>query len=204
MDHDTSSPTDDGLPCGPSHVTVIGGGLAGSEAALQLARRGIPVTLMEMRPDTESPAHHTGDFAELVCSNSFKSVEPSLATGTLKAELELLDSAVLAVAHETSVPAGAALAVDRSVFSRRVTALLEEEPLVTIVRQEATSLPEGDVIIATGPLSSPAFDHVLQDLVGGPALSFFDAAAPIIEGDSVDRTIAFAASRHGKGEAPTT
>ncbi len=189
--HNSSAPS--------SHVTVIGGGLAGSEATLQLARRGVEVTLLEMRPGVPSPAHHSGGLAELVCSNSFKSEELRTATGTLKRELKTLGSALLALAEENRVPAGAALAVDREGFSQAVTAAVEEHPLVTVVRREATDLPPGRVIIATGPLSSPALDPALTSLVGGAALSFFDAAAPVVEGESVDRSIAFAASRHDKG-----
>jgi len=181
------------------HVTVIGGGLAGSEAALQLTRQGVAVTLMEMRPSVDSPAHHTDRFAELVCSNSFKSEEPRMATGCLKQELEALGSALLHIAHANRVPAGAALAVDRVAFSQAVTDALESDPLISIVRKEVSSIPAGPVIVATGPLSSEALDSEIGDLVGGTGLSFFDAASPVIDGDSVDRSVAFAASRHDKG-----
>jgi methylenetetrahydrofolate--tRNA-(uracil-5-)-methyltransferase len=181
-------------------VTIIGGGLAGSEAALTLASRGVPVTVFEMRPVVASPAHHTDRLAELVCSNSFKSMEPRTATGTLKRELAMLGSAVLPIAERHRVPAGAALAVDREAFSQAVTDALEAHHLITVSREEATALPSGNAIIATGPLTSAAFNPVLESLVGGASLSFFDAAAPIVESDSIDRSVVFAASRHGKGE----
>jgi methylenetetrahydrofolate--tRNA-(uracil-5-)-methyltransferase len=181
------------------HVTVIGGGLAGSEAALQLAQAGVRLTLIEMRPTGSSPAHHTDLMGELVCSNSFKSTEPRTAKGTLKLELTRLGSRLLEIANQTQVPAGAALAVDRQAFARAVTDELERSPAVEIVRHEASEIPDGHVIVATGPLSSPALDPALQRLVGGTGLSFFDAAAPILDGESIDRSIAFAASRHDKG-----
>jgi methylenetetrahydrofolate--tRNA-(uracil-5-)-methyltransferase len=182
-------------------VTVVGGGLAGSEAALLLADLGVPVTLIEMRPCSVSPAHHTEYLAELVCSNSFKSLEPRTATGTLKLELEALGSRLLEIAQASRVPAGAALAVDREHFAASVTRAVEGHQLIDLAREEATALPAGHVIIATGPLSSAAFEPVLTSLVGGAALSFFDAAAPIVEADSIDRSIAFAASREGTGES---
>lgn len=182
-----------------SRVTVIGGGLAGSEAALQLAQRGVEVTLIEMRPSRTSPAHHTGFFAELVCSNSFKSDDPTTASGALKRELDLMGSHVLAVARQTAVRAGAALAVEREAFSAALTAKIESEPAIRIERVEACSIPEGRVIVATGPLTSEAFEPALADLVGPQRLAFYDAAAPIVDADSIDRSVVFAESRYGKG-----
>ena len=182
-------------------VTVIGGGLAGSEATWQLASRGIPVDLIEMRPRVSSPAHHGDRLAELVCSNSFKSDDPTTASGMLKRELTVLGSLLITVARETAVPAGAALAVDRSAFSAAVTARLESHPLVRVVRQEATQMPEhGSVVVATGPLTSPGFEPALSRLVGPSRLAFFDAAAPVIDAASLDADVVFAASRYGKGE----
>jgi methylenetetrahydrofolate--tRNA-(uracil-5-)-methyltransferase len=182
------------------HVTVIGGGLAGCEAAFQLAARGVDVTLHEMRPGLSSPAHSTAGLAELVCSNSLKSSDPATASGMLKTELRILGSLILQSALETSVPAGAALAVDRDRFSAAVTRVLEAQPSLTVVRDEVTALPDGAVIVATGPLTSRGFEPALTQLIGEDRLSFFDAAAPIVSADSIDRTLCFAASRYGKGE----
>ena len=181
-------------------VTVIGGGLAGSEAAWQLAIRGIPVRLLEMRPSAASPAHHSDGLAELVCSNSFKSDDPATATGMLKRELEALGSLIVATARATAVPAGAALAVDRDDFSASITAAIENHPLIELVREEATSIPEGDVIIASGPLTSANLEGALSELVGDSRLAFFDAAAPIVAAESIDMEFAFRASRYDKGE----
>lgn len=186
------------LPSGAT-VTVIGGGLAGSEAAWQLAVRGVQVRLIEMRPDVMTPAHHGGDLAELVCSNSLKSEDPATAAGLLKCELEALGSIVLQVARETKVAAGTALAVDRGDFSARLTQVVSSHPRIEVVRDEAATLPDGHVIIATGPLTSSAFEPVISGLVGADRLAFFDAAAPIIDAESIDRSIVFAASRYGKG-----
>ncbi len=181
-------------------VTVIGAGLAGSEAAWQLAARGIPVRLFEMRPESPSPAHHTGDFAELVCSNSFKSDDPETAPGLLKRELAVLGGFVVSIARATAVPAGGALAVDRAQFSRRITDALLADPLIEIVYAEADTIPaDGDVIIATGPLTSDRLQPALSRLVGDDRLAFFDAAAPIIEADSIDRSVVFSQSRYDKG-----
>lgn len=181
-------------------ATVIGGGLAGSEAAWQLASHDIPVTLVEMRPVRSGPAHHTGLLAELVCSNSFKGDDASTATGSLKRELEALGSFVLDCARRTAVPAGAALAVDRERFAALVTERLESHPLVSVERREEVAISgEGHVIVATGPLTSEAFEPALARLVGGGRLHFFDAAAPIVEADSIDRSLAFAQSRYDKG-----
>ena len=179
-------------------VTVIGAGLAGSEAAWQLAERAIPVRLVEMRPDTMTPAHHTGLLGELVCSNSFKSQDPATAAGELKRELEALGSLVVRIARETAVPAGAALAVDRNRFSSLLTERLSSHPLIEMVHVEASELPDGRCIVATGPLTSPGFEPVLARLVG-ERFSFFDAAAPIVDAATIDRDVVFAASRYGKG-----
>jgi methylenetetrahydrofolate--tRNA-(uracil-5-)-methyltransferase len=178
---------------------VIGAGLAGSEAAWQLASLGIPVKLVEMRPHVLGPAHKTGDFAELVCSNSFKGQDPHTAAGALKAELEALGSVVMTAARETSVPAGSALAVDRERFSSQLTARITAHPLVTIERREASEIPHGDVVIATGPLTSSGFEKALSGLVGPDRLSFFDAASPIVDGATVGDDASFRASRYGKG-----
>lgn len=181
-------------------VTVIGAGIAGTEAAWQLALRGVAVTLVEMRPTVSSPAHHTADFAELVCSNSLKGEDPATAAGLLKRELTTLGSIVLEVARQTRVPAGTALAVDRARFSSELTRRISSHPLITVIRQEAGSIPDGPVIVATGPLTSAALEPALEALVGEGRLAFYDAAAPIIDADSLNRDIVFAASRYDKGE----
>ena len=180
-------------------ATVVGGGLAGCEAAWALASAGIEVTLVEMRPLTSTPAHHTDLLAELVCSNSFKSTDTGNAHGLLKAELRLLGSLLLRCADESRVPGGAALAVDRTVFATRATELVRSHPLVRLVREEATALPEPG-IVATGPLTSDALAAALAARLGGEALAFYDAIAPIVGADSLDRSRLFAASRYGKGE----
>ncbi len=180
-------------------VTIVGAGLAGSEAAWQLARRGVEVRLIEMRPQTMTPAHHGGGFGELVCSNSFKSEDVNTAAGLLKDELSVLGSLVIEAARVHRVPAGAALAVDRDAFTTEISSRIEAHPLITIERAEMTSLPDAPAIIATGPLTSPGFENALSRLVGDQRLSFFDASAPIIDADSIDRRIVFAASRYGKG-----
>jgi methylenetetrahydrofolate--tRNA-(uracil-5-)-methyltransferase len=179
-------------------VTVIGGGLAGTEAAWQLAVRGLSVRLVEMRPLVMTPAHHTADLAELVCSNSLKSTDGSSAAGLLKEELAALGSLVLAAAAQTRVQAGGALAVDRRKFSAVLTQRVESHPFIELSRAEADSLPEGPVILATGPLTSPAMNPVLEALVGR-RLSFFDAAAPIVDAETLDKTVIFAQSRYDKG-----
>jgi methylenetetrahydrofolate--tRNA-(uracil-5-)-methyltransferase len=183
----------------PNPISVIGAGLAGSEAAWQLARHGIHVTLYEMRPDTMSPAHTAGSLAELVCSNSFKGTDSTSATGTLKGELAALGSLILEIAHATAVPAGAALAVDREAFSEAVTERVSSHPLIELVRREVTEIPSGRVVIATGPLTSAAMESALSVLVGDERLAFFDAAAPILDAATIDRSVVFAASRYGKG-----
>lgn len=182
-------------------VHVLGGGLAGTEAAWQLAERGVHVRLVEMRPDTPSPAHHTGLLGELVCSNSLKSDDPDTAAGALKRELAELGSVVLRTARATCVDAGGALAVDRTRFAAALTEALTAHPHVEIVRAEAATLPEGRSIIATGPLTSPALEPVISNLVGEKRLAFFDAAAPVVEAESLDHSVIFRASRYDKGGA---
>lgn len=179
-------------------VTVIGAGMAGCEAAWQLARRKIAVTLIEMKPHRFSPAHTSTDFAELVCSNSLKAERMESAAGLLKAEMETLGSLLVPCAKACRVPAGGALAVDRVDFARMVTKRMEEEPLITIERREVTDFPEGPTIIATGPLTADALAERIKARCGG-ALSFFDAAAPIVTAASVDLSAAFYASRYERG-----
>jgi methylenetetrahydrofolate--tRNA-(uracil-5-)-methyltransferase len=186
----------------PKHVTVIGGGIAGTEAALYLADRGVPVRLWEMRPGKMTPAHHSGDLSELVCSNSLKSDNPASAAGLLKRELETLGSSVMAAARRYAVPAGGALAVNRSEFSGGLTEAVTSHPLIELIRSEAAAVPaEGRCIIATGPLTSPALEPALSDLVGAERLAFYDAAAPIIDAESIDRSVVFTASRYDKGDS---
>ncbi|MEG3437061.1 FADH(2)-oxidizing methylenetetrahydrofolate--tRNA-(uracil(54)-C(5))-methyltransferase TrmFO [Pannus brasiliensis CCIBt3594] len=183
-------------------IHVIGGGLAGTEAAWQIARAGIPVILHEMRPIRSSPAHHTEYLAELVCSNSFGAMAVDRAAGLLHEELRRLGSVIIASADHHSVPAGGALAVDRGVFSSELTENLANHPLITLKRGEIGEIPrDGVVVLTTGPLTSPALAEDLQHFAGMDYLSFFDAASPIIVGDSIDRSIAFLASRYDKGEA---
>jgi len=180
-------------------VHVVGAGLAGSECAFQLGTRGIPVVLHEMRPSRSTPAHSTDRFAELVCSNSLRSDDPEHAAGLLKREMESLGSLVIAAARRHAVPAGSALAVDRERFSEEVTRRLSELAAVEIRRREVETLPDGDVVLATGPLTSPALSARLAELCGGEHLAFYDAIAPIVDGDSLDRSQLFAQSRYGKG-----
>ena len=184
-----------------SYVTVIGGGLAGCEAAWQAARRGSRVRLFEMRPRVPTAAHKTGDLAELVCSNSLKSDEPSNAHGLLKTEMRRLGSIVLGKAEGARVPAGAALAVDRERFAADITRAIEGETAIEVVREEVREIPaEGPVVIATGPLVSDAMARAIAAFTGSEYLYFYDAVSPIVEAESIDRSIAFAASRYGKGE----
>lgn len=179
-------------------VMVIGGGLAGSEAAWQAAERGLHVDLYEMRPVQMTPAHVTDHLAELVCSNSLGSNLPDRAPGLLKAELRRLGSLVMACADETAVPAGGALAVGREAFAQRVTERIEAHPRITLHRQEVEALPEqGPVVVATGPLTSPALADRIAALAGSDHLYFYDAMAPIVAIDSVDQSVAFRASRYG-------
>jgi methylenetetrahydrofolate--tRNA-(uracil-5-)-methyltransferase len=180
-------------------VTVVGAGLAGSEAAYQLAGRGIPVRLIEMRPIKMTEAHQTADFAELVCSNSLRNDSMDTAVGVLKEEMRRLGSLVIAAADRARVPAGSALAVDRTDFSRAITETLESHPMVEIARAEAAEIPAGVAILATGPLTSPALGEALNNLIGPRNLYFYDAIAPIVAADSIDMNVAFKASRYGKG-----
>jgi methylenetetrahydrofolate--tRNA-(uracil-5-)-methyltransferase len=181
-------------------VTIIGGGLAGSEAAHQLARAGVAVQLLEMRPAARSPAHVSDGLAELVCSNSLRSDNPANAVGLLHEELRKLGSLVLAAADATRVPAGDALAVDRERFSRMITDRLERDPLVRVVRREVAALPAGPelALVATGPLTAEPLAAEIAALAGG-RLHFYDAIAPIVLAESVDASIAYARSRYGKG-----
>ncbi len=183
-------------------VTVVGAGLAGCEAAWQMAEHGVPVTLIEMKPEAKSPAHVSDDFCELVCSNSLRSDELSNAVGLLKEEMRQFSSVVMACADATRVPAGGALAVDRTRFSAMVTDKIRTHPLIEITQREQTEIPDGHVIIATGPLTSDKLaDAIAALLGGGQFLSFYDAAAPIVEADSIDMTSAWLASRYDKGTA---
>ncbi len=183
-------------------VTVIGAGLAGSEAAWQIASRGVPVTLYEMRPKVKTPAHHTSYFAELVCSNSLRANGFTGAVGVLKEEMRRLDSLVIGKADASAVPAGGALAVDRDLFSGGITQALKEHPLVDVREEEVTEIPEdGITIIATGPLTSPALSEQIKSFMGEEYFYFYDAAAPIIEKDSIDMDKVYLASRYDKGEA---
>lgn len=183
------------------YITVIGGGFAGTEAAMQIARRGIKCRLYEMKPVKFSPAHKNEDLCELVCSNSFKASRPESAAGLLKNEMELFGSVTVKCAKENAVPAGGALAVNRDDFSRAVTKAIENEPLIEIIRQEVTEIPrEGTVIVAAGPLASEAISEDIKRLCG-ENLSFYDAAAPIVSAESIDMTKAFTQSRYDKGGA---
>ncbi len=181
-------------------VIVVGGGLAGCEAAWQLAERGHTVRLIEMRPVQQTPAHQTDQLGELVCTNSFKSEELSNAHGLLKAEMRALGSILLEAADETRVAAGTALAVDRHAFSARLTERISQHPGITLERRELNALPAEPCIIATGPLTSSALTESIQQLLGTRDLAFYDSIAPIVAGDSIDRTVAFLASRWDKGE----
>ena len=180
-------------------VTVIGAGLAGCEAAWQLVRRGVPVRLMDMKPQKFSPAHKSAGFAELVCSNSLKAEQLSNASGLLKAEMRALDGLILSCAEACRVPAGGALAVDRDRFSERITRALKEHPLVTFETELIDRIPDAPAIIATGPLTDPALTDAIQSLPGAKALHFFDAAAPIVTADSLNMDKVFRASRYGRG-----
>ena len=182
-------------------VMVIGAGLAGSEAAWQLAERGIPVQLIEMRPSKKSPAHHTDQFAELVCSNSLRAAGLTNAVGILKEEMRRLDSLIMKAADANRVPAGGALAVDRDGFSQYITQVLENHPLVEICRTEQLEIPkEGIVIVASGPLTSEALSESIKELTGDESFYFYDAAAPIVEADSINFDKVFRQSRYQKGD----
>lgn len=184
-----------------SFVNVIGAGLAGSEAAWQLANRGIQVHLYEMRPAKQTPAHHTDKFAELVCSNSLRGNSLTNAVGVLKEEMRSLDSVIIRSADDCAVPAGGALAVDRHEFASLVTERVKNHEMVTVFSEEVETIPEGPTIIATGPLTSESLSHQLKQLTGEEYLYFYDAAAPIIEVDSIDHDKVYLKSRYDKGEA---
>lgn len=183
-------------------VTIIGGGLAGCEAAWQIAQRGGKVTLIDMKPDTFSPAHYSENLAELVCSNSFRSADSTSAVGLLKEEMRRCNSLLMKIADETSVPAGKALAVDRELFARKITEMLEEHPSVNIIRKEILEIPaQADTytVLATGPLTSEPLALSLAVLTGRERLAFYDAIAPIIEADSLDMEIVYQKSRYDDG-----
>ncbi|HEX8273825.1 MAG TPA: methylenetetrahydrofolate--tRNA-(uracil(54)-C(5))-methyltransferase (FADH(2)-oxidizing) TrmFO [Longimicrobiaceae bacterium] len=185
-------------------VTVVGGGLSGSEAAYQLAERGHDVVLHEMRPVRGTPAHQTELLGEIVCSNTFKSEDPNNAHGLLKLEMDALGaggSLLLACAREARIPGGTALTVDRREFAERMTAAIEAHPRIAVVRDEVRALPEGPAIVATGPLTSDALSQSIRAALGDEGLAFFDAIAPVVSADSIDRDVVFSASRWGKGEA---
>ncbi len=181
-------------------VRIVGGGLAGVEAAYQLARRSVAVELFEMRPQAMTEAHVTGNFGELVCSNSLRSSLLTAPAGLLKEEMRRLDSLVIRVAEEHRVPAGSALAVDREAFARALTEAIESLPDLRIRREEVKDIPRGIVILATGPLTSPGLSRGLADLLGSEHLYFYDAISPIVMAESVDTTVSFRASRYGKGD----
>ena len=185
-----------------SKVRVLGAGLAGCEAALWLAEKGVEVELFEQKPARKSPAHKSENFAELVCSNSLKADRPDSASGLLKAEMDLLGSHLLPVARRVRVAAGGALAVDRDAFSAGVTRLVENQPGITVVREEVTELDESlPTLVATGPLTDGALAAAIAEATGGDELSFYDAAAPIVTAESLDMNRIFAASRYGRGDA---
>ncbi len=185
-----------------AHITVLGAGLAGCEAAFQAARRGVAVTLYEMKPHKFTPAHHSTGFAELVCSNSLRSDRVTNAVGLLKEELSRMGSLIMEAARATQVPAGSALAVDRDKFSAYITEKVRSHPLITVVEEEVVELPaDGPVVVATGPLTSDALaDHLRRHIVG-EGLHFFDAVAPIVDAASINMDVAFFASRYNKGDA---
>jgi methylenetetrahydrofolate--tRNA-(uracil-5-)-methyltransferase len=182
-------------------ITVIGGGLAGTEAAWQIAQAGLQVVLMEMRPARQTPAHHTEHLAELVCSNSFGSLATDRAAGLLKEELRQLGSVIIQMADQQAVPAGGALAVDRGIFSQALTEKLQQHPHILLKREEAVHIPDGITVLCTGPLTSDPLAQALQQWTGLEYLSFFDAASPIVTGESLDRQRVFLASRYDRGEA---
>ena len=181
-------------------LTIIGGGLAGSEAAWQAAQLGINVKLYEMRPEISTGAHQTRDLAELVCSNSLGSNLPDRASGVLKNELRRFGSMLLECAEATALPAGAALAVDRNLFAHTATERIQSHPMIEVIREEGRTIPETPTIIASGPLTSPSLSRALAALTGEEHLYFFDAIAPIVNVDTINMEIAFRASRYGKGK----
>ena len=183
-------------------INVIGGGLAGCETAYQISKRGIKVKLYEMKPIKYSPAHSNSDFAEIVCSNSFKSNLLTNACGLLKQELRMMDSLLIRIADENSVPAGQALAVDREAFSRKVTDYIENSENIEVIKKEVIDIPDDEItVIATGPLTSDTLFEKISEMVGNNELHFYDAAAPIIEKSSINMNIAFIGDRYGKGDA---
>ena len=184
-----------------SKVAVIGGGFAGVECASQIAKRGIDVDLFEMKPTKYSPAHKSADLCELVCSNSFKAIRVESASGLLKAEMKILGSVCVECAEKSAVPAGGALAVDRDIFASLVTKRIESDERINVIRKEITEIPEGydAVVIAAGPLVSDALAESIKKLTGSAFLSFFDAAAPVVEADSIDMDKAFLQSRYDRG-----
>lgn len=182
-------------------IHVIGAGLAGSEAAYQIAKRGIKVKLYEMRPHKDAKAHHTDKFAELVCSNSLKSNALDNASGLMKEEMRMLDSLIIKCADQTKVPAGQSLSVDREEFSSLVTKLIKENPLIEIINEEVSEIPDGIVIIASGPLTSDKLSLKIKELLNDDSLYFYDASAPLIDASTIDMNIAYKKSRYDKGEA---
>jgi len=182
-------------------VTIIGAGLAGSEAAWQVANAGVPVDLYEMRPVKKTPAHQTENFAELVCSNSLRGNSLTNAVGVLKEEMRRLNSIIIGSADQTAVPAGGALAVDRDSFYETITEKIKSHPLITIKNEEITDIPEGIVIIATGPLTSESLSQKIQEFNGSEGFYFYDAAAPIIDKSTIDMDKVYLKSRYNKGEA---
>jgi methylenetetrahydrofolate--tRNA-(uracil-5-)-methyltransferase len=183
-----------------SPIHIVGGGFAGSECAWQLAERGVEVVLHEMRPVRPTPAHKSGDLAELVCSNSLRSDDPFHAAGLLKREMESFGSLIIGTARETAVPAGGALAVDRDRFAEQVTSKVATHPNIELRREEVTELPAGDLVLGTGPLTSAAMSAQLQEILGSEYLYFYDAIAPIVEGESLDYGKLFWQSRYDKGD----
>lgn len=183
------------------YVTVVGAGLAGSEAAWQIAESGVSVKLYEMRPVKQTPAHHTDKFAELVCSNSLRANTLTNAVGVLKEEMRRMNSIIIKAADSCQVPAGGALAVDRHEFADFVTQAVRNHPLIEVINEEVHQIPEGVTVISSGPLTSAALSESLKELTGEEYLYFYDAAAPIIEKDSIDMSKVFVASRYDKGEA---
>ena len=185
-----------------NHINVIGAGLAGCEAAYQAAIRGVKVNLYEMKPKKFTPAHHSESFAELVCSNSLRSDELSNAIGVLKAELRGMNSLIMEAADNTKVPAGSALAVDRELFSKYVTDKIKSCENITVIEEEIEAInPDEITVIATGPLTSDSLSKHLKEILGLSSLNFFDAAAPIVDFESIDMSKAFFASRYNKGDA---
>mgnify|MGYP001805813745 CR=1 FL=1 len=182
-------------------VTIIGAGLAGAECALQLAKRGIKVNLYEMRPKKTTGAHTSEDFAEFVCSNSLGSYDITNASGLLKREMEMLGGELIKIAYECQVPAGGALAIDRELFSKKVTQMIDENENINVIREEITQISEGPTVIASGPLTSDALADSIKEFTQSEHLHFFDAIAPIVEKDSIDFNVAFYANRYDKGDA---